>query len=661
MTAMRILFKGGLAAIIAILVCQATNISAQSPSFEQLGLDSGLDLFLWKDVCNVYVLRDGDAALLIDIGNGRVLEHLGELGIKKVEWVLLTCHHREQCQGHPKLKSWRSQIAAPEGERALFEHPADFRTMKPSLDDPYTIYDASYVRPPVEPLTVHRSLKPRDTFTWRGHEFWCLETPGSSPGGMSYLIKSSRGWLAFSGDVMEAGGKMHNWFDTEWDYGFGLGLYKLIQSVSSLEDFDPALLLTSHGPVIQQPKAQLRAYQEKLRKLATLYVRGYKIFTFAPADQDKVSRPTAVPHLWQLSEHLFKLRSMWAGHQPNFTLLLADSGRALMFDCGCIDLSELDNTLELMKQRLGLKAIDAILVSHMHGDHIMAAPHVRKTWGAKIWTLDRVAEKFEQPLRFPYAALINSYRVGFDSVPIDRTFKSGEKFAWEGYEFTVDWMPGQTEFGCCVQGMIDGRRVAFTGDNIFANPDDPEQDGHEAVAAHNSGILEEGYIYAADYLRRLQPDLIVGGHSYVMDRPQGLIERYRAWAVAIRDIYKSLSADEDYRYMFDPYWVRVDPYRIAIPAGGSVEVTVHIRNFLDRPRTYCLAIHCPEGLVAEPAVLKVTTPPAAVVQVPLRLKATPQAKQSIRLVALDTTVDTKQYGELFDCVVGIQAGQRLEK
>ena len=59
------------------------------------------------------------------------------------------------------------------------------------------------------------------------------------------------------------------------------------------------------------------------------------------------------------------------------------------------------------------------------------------------------------------------------------------------------------------------------------------------MVAHNSSILEEGYIYAADYLRRLQPDLIMGGHSYVMDHPKELIERYHKWAVTIRDVYKS--------------------------------------------------------------------------------------------------------------------------
>ena len=248
----------------------------------------------------------------------------------------------------------------------------------------------------------------------------------------------------------------------------------------------------------------------------------------------------------------------------------------------------------------------------------------------------------------------------FDSVTIDRAFRSGEKFTWEGYKLTVDWMPGQTEFGCCIHGTIDGRRVAFTGDNIFGNADDPEQIGHEGVISHNSTIFEEGYIYGANYLRRLGPDLIMGGHSWVIDRPKELIERYHQWSLAIRDAYKGLSAEEDYRYMFDPYWVRVDPYRVEIPVGGETEVTVHVRNFLDRPQTYRLAVHCPEGIVAEPAVLEGTTPAAATIQVSLRLKASSQTTPGARLVALDTTLDGRRYGEWFDFVIGVQASPNTQ-
>ena len=346
------------------------NVLAEPSGFQSLAKFNGGELFLWQDVCNVYVLRAGDAALMIDLGDGTALEHLDEIGVRRVEWVLLTHHHREQYQGHAKLRAWTPQVAAPEAERALFERPADFRKMRPSLGDRFTVHGASYVRPGVEPLRIDRGFKTMDTFAWQGHEFWCLQTAGNSPGGMSYLLKTPDGWLAFSGDVMLAGGRMHNWFDTEWDYGFAEGLYALIESASLLERFEPAMLLPSHGPVIRGPQADFRTYQHRLRQLARRLVRGYAISTFADADQDVVSRPSVVPHLWQTTPHLYKYKG--PNHSPNATFLLADSGRALMIDCG-IDQATLDATIQQMQQRLGLKSLDAILVTHMHGDHVLGA------------------------------------------------------------------------------------------------------------------------------------------------------------------------------------------------------------------------------------------------------------------------------------------------
>jgi glyoxylase-like metal-dependent hydrolase (beta-lactamase superfamily II) len=625
-------------------------LGAAASRFEPLAAESGLELYVWRDIANVYVLRDGDAALMIDVGDGSVLEHLGEIGVRRLEWVLLTHHHREQCQGHPKLRPWQAKIAIPEKERALVERPADFRKLRPSLGDAFTVHGASYVRPPVEPLAVDRGLKAMDTFTWRGREFWCLETAGNSPGSMSYLLKTGRGWLAFSGDVMLAGGRMHNWFDTEWDYGFAKGLYTLIESVSLLGSFEPALLLPSHGPVVRQAKGELDSYQQKLRRLARLYVRGYSIFIFAGADQDKASRPSVVPHLWQIGKHIFKFKG--PNHSPNGYFLLADSGRALMIDCG-LDQGTLDATLEGMRQRLGLKAIDAVLITHMHGDHVLGAPYLCEKWRAKLWTLDRVAGPVEQPERFEYCAVPWSYGPDVKPIKFDRLFKPGERIVWEGYELQFDWMPGQTEFGCAIQGMVDGRRVAFTGDNLFADPDDPQQDGHEALCARNSAILEEGYIYGADYLRRLKPDILLGGHSFVMDHPKALIDRYYQWGLTIRDVYKELSAEEDYRTMFDPYWVRADPYRVKLPRGGSAAVSLHVRNFLARPQRYRIAIHAPQGVVAEPAVVESTTPPESSVTVPLTLKAADDAKPGVRIAALDATLDGKRYGEWFDLIVAV--------
>ena len=113
---------------------------------------------------------------------------------------------------------------------------------------------------------------------------------------------------------------------------------------------------------------------------------------------------------------------------------------------------------------------------------------------------------------------------------IDKAFRDGETIQWEDYTIQVDWMPGQTEFGCCLWLDIDGKRVAFTGDNLFGSPSDPSQTGHEAVVCRNSCILEEGYILGSDYLRKLKPDIVMGSHSYVMPNPEAFLERYHQWS-----------------------------------------------------------------------------------------------------------------------------------
>jgi len=644
---------------ILILVVTLVGLGLPTMAAKLSPVDAKLapDLFVWTDTCNVYVLRDGDAALLIDLGDGSVLGHLGEIGVKRVEWVLFTHHHREQCQGAPRLKGTGAKMAAPEAERALFERPMDYRKMNVSLGDKFTIHGSSFVRPPIQPIPLDRTFQTNDTFVWREREFICLDTPGNSPGSMTYLLKLGDRSLAFSGDVMLDGAKMHTWFDTEWDYGFAAGIQALRKSVARLAERQPARLVPSHGPVVRQPGAQLREFEKKLAQLERLYVRGYGVEGASAAYQDKVSTPTVVSNVVQVSPHLFKFKrpNFW----PNFGLILAENGRALVVDCGLLDEKFLDAALEGMRQHFGLKAIDAVIVTHTHGDHFLEAPHLREKWGTEIWALDNMVDKMEHPEWFDYAAPIQAYgKKNADGsrltgVRVDRAFKPGETFEWEGHKFTIDWMPGQTEFALCLHGMIDGRKVAFTGDNIFGDPDDPTQTGHEAMVAHNSAILEEGYIYGAEFLKRLKPDILIGGHSFVMDRPGEFIERYRRWAYDMRAAFRELSSEKDYRHWFDPFWVRAEPYRVAVRPGENAEVTLHLRNFRRGKQTHRIEIHTPPGIVAEPAVLQGQLPGESDLAFPLHLRVASNAANGIQLVALDVTLDGRRYGEWFDLVVEV--------
>jgi glyoxylase-like metal-dependent hydrolase (beta-lactamase superfamily II) len=651
--------------LLAVLVQSAVAVAA-IPRLAPVDPAVSPDLFVWTDTCNVYVLRDGDAALLINLGDGGVLDQLAEIGVGRVEWVLFTHHHRELCLGASRLRNERTsravevgeaRIAAPEAEQALFERPTEFRKMNVRLGDRFTVHGASYVRPWIESIPLDRALRDGETFNWRGHELVCLPTPGTSPGAMTYRLRINGHWLGFSGGVMLDDARMHTWFDTEWDYGFAAGIRALRGTVARLSDLEFTALLPSHGPVVREPDRQLRAYAEKLDRLERLYVRGYDVEAGSAAYQDKVSVATVVSNVWQVSPSVFKFKrpNFWG----NFGMILAASGRALVVDCGLLDERMLDEALSGMRAHFGLKAIDAVIISHMHGDHFLEAPYLRETWGAPIWALDNMVDKMERPEWFDYPASIQAYGKRnpdgspMTSVRVDRVFRPGETFEWEGHTFTVDWMPGQTEFALCLHGEIDGRMVAFTGDNIFGDPENPAHTGHEAVVARNSAILEEGYIYAAEFLTRLQPDILIGGHSFVMDEPAGLIERYRSWSYEMRAAFQDLSSHPDYRYWFDPYWVRVEPYRIAMPSEGRAGLTLHLRNFLDRPQTYRVVLLTPDGVQVEPAVIEREVPAESTIQVPAEVTVRAGLSAGIHLVAIDVTVGNQRHGPLFDFMVGI--------
>ena len=600
--------------------------------------------------------------------------------------------------GAPRLKGRDIKIAAPEAEQPLFERPTHFRRMTVRLNDPYTIHGSSFVRPPVEPILLDHPLKPNETFRWHAYTLTCLPTPGNSPAGLTFLLtvptpsssplqatspnsavsplarepfppsptsslrasvpSSLPKTIAFTGDLIQNGPTLHTWYDTEWDYGFAAGIHALQQSVQSLATTKPSLILPSHGPLIRDPDAQLTTYSTKLQTFEKLYLRGYGVEAASNAYQDKVSKPTMIKDLNQVSPHLFKFKrdNFW----PNFNLILSDTGRGFVVDCGLLDPNFLDDSLEGLRKNFGLKAIDTVVITHMHGDHFLQAQHLRDKWGTKIWALDNMVEKMEHPERFDYAAPIQAYAPGLNGVKIDRAVKPGTTIDWEGYRFTIDWMPGQTEFALCLHGKIDNRLVAFTGDNIFGDPDDPTQTGHEAMVAHNSAILEEGYIYGSEFLTRLKPDILVGGHSFVMDHPAAFIERYRQWSYQMRDAFQSLSPDKDYRYCFDPFLLRAYPYRSTLHPGDTTTITLYLKNFRPTPQSHHLELHAPPGIEITPPILDGTLPPDSTQPFPIQIKIPPTAPTATNIIAIDTTLDSTRYGQRFDFLIAVTPNDPLQ-
>jgi glyoxylase-like metal-dependent hydrolase (beta-lactamase superfamily II) len=275
-------------------------------------------------------------------------------------------------------------------------------------------------------------------------------------------------------------------------------------------------------------------------------------------------------------------------------------------------------------------------------------------YGTRVWTTADIADKLEYPEKFNYAALIYAYDKDLDGLKTDRILKHGEQIVWEGYHLTVDWMPGQTKFGLCVHGMIDGKKMAFTGDNIFGDPRDPRQNGHEALFARTNSILEEGYIVAADYLKEMDPDIIVGGHSFVMGNPRDMIRRYHQWAYDMRDTLQSLSFLDDCRYWYDPYWVRFESYRHTIKAGTVSKSNIIIRNFGKNRQAYHIQIHTPKGVRINPQMIHTFVEAESEIAIPVEYTVTGEASAGIQRQTLDVTFGEIRLGEWFDGILYIE-------
>ena len=615
------------------------------------------DIFVYRDTCNIYLLRDGDAAILFNLGDATVFERAKEIGVKRVEWVIFTDHHREQSQGIKRLDRAVTQVAAPNAEKALFETPQQFRKWRPKLSDAYTVHGASYVRPVPAPIKVDRWLVDGETFAWRGYAIECVSTPGHSPGGMSFVLRKNGAACAFIGGVMHDGARLTNWFDTEWDYGFAKGLDTLIDSVKHLGELNLAQAFPSQGPPITNANEQLKDFHAKLTAFRPDYIRGYPVNSLTKRlKPDPNVKPTPIPQIVQVTPHLYKFSDVLAG--KNFAIIIADSGHALLLDCGLFLEPLLDSLVADMKTHLGLKTIDALWINHMHGDHFTLGAALKKRYGVKLWTLDRIADKVENPLNYDYCALITSYNPDYTGLKVDRPLRDGEVVEWEGYKLHVDWMPGQTEFGNCLWLELDGKRIAFTGDNIFGDPADPEQNGHEAVVARNSAIFEEGYFLGSRYIRDLKPDIVMGAHNVLMADPAAFLERYHEWSKRIIARYKELLPDSNYEYGFDPFWVSAYPYRVDLQTQRTATVAITVRNFREQPQRHHLALRLPAGISAEPAVLDGVVEPKSRKAFTVTLSADPaRVADGVQMISMDITLDGKRHGELFDFLVQAKASE----
>jgi len=116
-----------------------------------------------------------------------------------------------------------------------------------------------------------------------------------------------------------------------------------------------------------------------------------------------------------------------------------------------------DSVIALVEKK-GL-TVDWILETHVHADHLTAAPYLREKLGGKIGIGSRI--DFVQGV---FKKVFNAEEdFATDGRQFDRLFEDGETFEIGGIAVTAMHTPGHTP--ACVTYCMDG--VAFVGDTLF--------------------------------------------------------------------------------------------------------------------------------------------------------------------------------------------------
>lgn len=597
------------------------------------------DVFRYVDAANVYLLRRGREAILIDFGSGDVLDHLGDYGVDRVTDVLVTHHHRDGVQGLHRAAAAGARIWVPATERDLFDGVDEHWQMRP-LDNIYDLREDRFSL--LEAVPVAGVVADYRTTSFGGFDVLTLPTPGHTPGSVSYVVDVPRRRLAFTGDLLAGPGKVPSLAATQWTYTGIEGLGATILSGLDLLDREPDVLLPAHGEPIEDPRAAIELVNDRLQQLIDLRSPEWQL-----------AELRARPYL-EISRHLLQNRTSVS----NSYVLLSDTGAALLIDFGYDFTTGLPagadrssrrpwlETIPALKKQFGVDRIEVAIPTHYHDDHVAGMNLLRDVEGTQVWAPDNMARLLEDPLRFDLPCL------WYDPIPVERALVFGQPFRWHEYEIAVHELPGHTLYAAAIEFEVDGLRVVATGD---------QQDGRWVAGErpeylnyqYRNGFQPGDFRRSAELYRRLRPDLLISGHWLPKPVTDEYLDALLSAGTEVERLHRELLPLET----FDPGpfgAVRIEPYRSVVAPGATLELEVVVRNPLPQPAAASVSLVLPPGWSPAPGPQQTSSlAPGSERRLSFAVRAGDAPVRRARIGA-DVTVGEMRLGQLAEALVTVR-------
>jgi glyoxylase-like metal-dependent hydrolase (beta-lactamase superfamily II) len=592
-------------------------------------------LFIFHDTCNVYILKKDKEAVLIDFGSGVVLDRLSEIGVERIDAILHTHHHRDQCQGDQKAVDLGIPIHVPEHERRLFDRAELFWATK-------QLWDMYNVRSTLFSLTrnvrVSDVLKDFGSFQWKGYEFTIIPTPGHTLGSISIVGTIDDTRVAFTGDLIYSPGKVQTLFDMQYNYSETDGLEAAILSLENLEYRAPQVIYPSHGEPMTQGVSALRETRQNLTSYFMLRNNGIQ-----PVSEQRFTRITA---------HL--LAAEYACSY--FYAVLSDDGHALLVDYGSPSMElfspiqphfEEGETVRFMEHSIhrlmneyGVKKIDAVIPTHYHDDHVNGIPYLQSQLGVECWAYEGIQSMLENPGNEQIGCVMPY------PIRIDRTFKDGDTLHWKGYDLIARHTPGHTEYAVSLFTNIDERSVGFTGDNIFI-----KQYRAPSVVYRNR-FQKDSHERAFRIYAEYHPEIICGGHEVQYNVPPEVYQTLLKKARALTQHFELLLPNDGCSGL-DPFWVQIYPYRSVAGPGDTIELSIRVSNCSGRAAQASASMVLPPSwkYEPEPIALKLDPDTGSECGVKIFVPESYRFELPRIAVAVDVELEGRYLGQIAEAVV----------
>jgi glyoxylase-like metal-dependent hydrolase (beta-lactamase superfamily II) len=579
-------------------------------------------LFRFEDSCNVYALKQGASALLIDFGSGAVLDHLSEIGVTHVEAVYFTHAHRDQCSGADRAHALGIPLYFPERAMDFLETAERIRT---SGRTPLLRSYPGKFEFPRSFNGARCDVRPMTWTPWHDLDLQPVAAPGHVDHQMAYLVDVDGARFCFCGDALHSAGKIHEAYNLETDHYTGAGAREAAETLRVLKQQRPTVLCPSHGPVTQGDLWM--AFDEtvaRLRHLAELKD------TICPRRPPVTRLARVHPNqLIRVSEHLY----VW----NNSYFLLSDGGAVMMVDnAGGLP----DSFWEQYNRAIGTP-IEVVLVTHIHCDHVEGIEplqHRQRERGqppCEVWAHEHIADCIENPhaYRRPYLAE--------KGTPVHRRLKEAEPFQWHEYSLRAYWTPGQTDLHATYELTMDGHHALFSGDNFY-----PAQQwgGTGGLCGLNTPLGVSGWRRSIELFLRLAPEWILASHIQPHVYRREDYEAMLQWCNDVTEAMQAIAPDGNVTRHHNPHFISLHPYVQTI-GREPVTITARVMNPYEKTVEAQLHLVLPEGSTTDSAEKTLSISANSVDEQTWTVAAAETVGAGLRMVTVDVIYDGQYLGE----------------